>query len=585
MANLVSAGYSNQSLGNALYKTEDRIIEFKGISRRSMKDDGEMVDALNVTADAYPSLRPRRPRGEYPIDADIFRPIRIIAKFERLAMIAVDDDNHVNFYYDHQKIVAVNDLTPDSFMVAIHTKICFFPQKTYLEIFPEGQGGYRIGNYLSMEASAENLSDLTVTISNEDARVTLASNPGFKYDDAVNLIGTLSYRPSGSSTAQTMDCNASCMVKEIVNNNTLVLPRETFIEMTGQGATEIKFSGDITRTIPANLDYVIEWNNRLWGASNDDNTVYACKLGDPTNWMYYQSTGLDSYAATQGTDGVWTGAAVYSSHIIFFKEFSMCRVYGTAPSNYQVTNTNVYGVEKGSALSVVTVNDTVFYKSTIGIMAYSGGTPVCISDALGVSFANVVAGTENTKYYASCQMADGGYELYVYDIGKSLWYREDPTKFRACANVGDRMYYITSEGSQLMCGDDVFCDPLLMCSASDTSARICVINPQNRAESMEEIEWMAEFGPFHEFIESKKIYSRILLRAKAWGESSMKVYIALDEGDWMLVRSYEHVRTKGEMIPILPRRCDRYSIKLEGKGDCEILSLTRKVRQGTTGDL
>lgn len=57
----------------------------------------------------------------------------------------------------------------------------------------------------------------------------------------------------------------------------------------------------VERVVPE-LDFFMEWNNRLWGVSNKDNTIYASKLGDPMSWDYYQNTSMDSYYAQQGTN-------------------------------------------------------------------------------------------------------------------------------------------------------------------------------------------------------------------------------------------------------------------------------------------
>lgn len=583
MANLVSPGYKENKLINSiLVPYEEKIVEFKGMNRRNQKDEGEMYDMLNLTLDDYPLLSPRKLRGEYVLPEGVVKPLQVISRRDRIAMLATDENEDVYFYYDGNKINTVTGLTTSSRMVAINTKICFFPDKTYIEIFPSG-ASYTIGDFGSLEATST-VSALAVTISNEDARITLPADHGYKYDDALNINGTLSYTSGG--IASTKDCVVSCVIEDVVNDNTLVLPRETFIELTGEGASSITLTGTISRTMP-DLDHIIEWNNRLWGASNEDNTIYACKLGDPTNWQYFQGTSLDSYYAQQGTDGQWSGVAAYSGHIIFFKPDGMCRIYGTAPSNYQVTNAKCYGVEDGSRLSVVTINDVVYYKSMVGIMAYSGGTPVCISEKLGDNFANVVAGSEGQKYYASIQRTgqDGGFSLIVFDINKGMWVKEDSLRMRGCCVLDNRLHAIVHDTSELLCGDDIYVDPYLVGTDSNTEGSVVIVNPVDPEEKYEELSWMAQFGPFHEYAENKKIYSKLSLRLKANGKSNVKVYIALDEGAWELIKEYRLAETGGAVIPIIPRRCDRYSIKVEGKGNCEIISLTRRARAGTFGRL
>lgn len=567
---------------NRLQPTEERILEFKGINKRSYVEEGEMSDMLNLSLDDYPLLSVRKPRGEYYMNPEIVKPLHIVSRHNRLAILATDSEGDVHFYYDNQRIDALTGLSTSTWMVAINTKMCFFPEKKYIEIIPTG-ANYRIGEVGDLEAETQ-ISNGTITISNEDARITLPDGHGLKYDDAIDIRGTLTY--TSGSTSKTAEARASCIVEQIVDNNTIVMPRETFIELTGEGATGIHFTGTISRTMP-DLDFITEWNNRLWGASNEDNTVYACKLGDPTNWHYFQGTGLDSYYAQQGTDGLWSGVGVYSGHIIFFKPNGMCRIYGTAPSNFQVTSTKCYGVEDGSRLSIVTINDVVYYKSLIGIMAYSGGTPVCISEKLGGEFANVVAGSEGQKYYASVQRTgqEGGFSLVVYDIEKGIWMKEDNLRIRGTCDLDNRLHAISYDDDELTCGNDIYASPYLVCGEGNTAGKIYIMNPIDATEKSEDIEWSGTFGPFHEYIENKKIYSKLSLRLKAKEKASAQVYISLDEGAWELVKSYDLTETGGAVIPIVPRRCDRYSIKVEGKGNCEIVSLTRRVRAGSFGRL
>ena len=42
----------------------------------------------------------------------------------------------------------------------------------------------------------------------------------------------------------------------------------------------------LERRVP-DLDFVTECDNRVWGCSSRENVIYACKLGDPTNWFSY----------------------------------------------------------------------------------------------------------------------------------------------------------------------------------------------------------------------------------------------------------------------------------------------------------
>lgn len=550
---------------NKLEPEVERTIEFRGLNRKDYVEDGEMSAMINLTSDRYPVLTPRKPRGTMSVPSGV-TPVHIISRYERIAMIGRDGSGNYNLYYtiggtsftkisediNHNEVGPFSDKTR---MVAINTKICFFPQKTYLEIVRNGSV-VTIGTYGSLEETKA-LQGTTVTLSNEDARINVGSHR-FAYDDALSLVGTLTY--TANNEQKTVEVNASCLV-ESIDGNTLILPRETFIELTGDGVTSATYTGTIDRTMP-DIEHVIEWNNRLWGCNSIDNVIYACKLGDPKNWQYYQGTAMDSYYAQQGTDEDFTGSAVYSQHIIFFKQNSLVRVYGTAPSNFQIQNMECFGLEKGSDKSSVTINDMVFYKSKIGLMAYEGNEPYLISEKLNTKYRNVVAGTDGRKYIASCEIVDSNpteYEVVVLDIDNAFWHREDSTRFKDTCYYDGSMYFI------------------------DGTDKIQVINPDTPTETG--MEWSATFGPFTEYIENRKIYSKLAIRLNAKSDSSVVIKIKVDDGAWETVERYATVVNEGNFIPIVPRRCDHYSVQLSGTGDVAIESLTRRYRVGTGGKL
>ena len=552
MANLVAPVTPLQPM-------EERIIEFKGLNRKSFVEDGEMSDMKNLTSDNYPLLCPRKLRGQLTLPEGVSKPLKIMTKYERIAMIAKKTDDSIAFFYDGDEVTSVTGLSEDTEMVAINTKICFFPQKTYLSLV-RGSSSVAIGAFGHLDTS-QDLTSATVTLSTENVKLTVTSGSDYAYDDAIDISGTLYYTPSGGS-ATSKAANISCII-ESVSGNVLTLPRESFIELTGEGATAITFTGTVKRNMP-DLKHVIEWNNRLWGVSDADNTIYACKLGDPKNWKYFQGTSLDSYYAQQGTDENWTGSAAYSGHLIFFKPNSMTKIYGTAPSSFQVTNTICYGVEPGSNKSVAIVNDTVFYKSSIGIMAYDGGTPYRISDRFNIEFSDVVGGTEGRKYYASIKTVNDEYELMVLDVDKGLWHKEDDVRFRSCCALNGMLYFIEDAGT-----DDFEAD------------KIYIINPEAPTEKKLQRDWMAVFGAFDELVEDTKVYSRMSLRFIAKTNTIVKIFIKMDDGGWEIVKKFEFAETGGETVPIVPRRCDRFSIKIVGTGECEIKSLTRRFRRGS----
>ena len=116
-------------------------------------------------------------------------------------------------------------------------------------------------------------------------------------------------------------------------------------------------SGTFTmkREIPQ-MDFVVQAQNRLWGCRYHDaesyqdksiNEIYACKLGDARNWNVFQGLSTDSYTASCGTMGKFTGAANVNGYPVFFKENCYHKVHISSSGAHQITDKAVQGVQDG----------------------------------------------------------------------------------------------------------------------------------------------------------------------------------------------------------------------------------------------
>lgn len=54
-----------------------------------------------------------------------------------------------------------------------------------------------------------------------------------------------------------------------------------------------------------------------------------------------------------------------------------------------------------------------------------------------------MAGAIRDRYYISMKDSEGKYQLFVYDMGKRLWMREDSLEVDSFARVGDELYAIS----------------------------------------------------------------------------------------------------------------------------------------------
>jgi hypothetical protein len=99
------------------------------------------------------------------------------------------------------------------------------------------------------------------------------------------------------------------------STNTYIIDR-TDNSITIPGIISEKFASfydmviTVERKVP-DMAFITECNNRLWGCSTDGHEIYCCKLGDVKNWNCFRGIATDSWAATIGSDGQFTGAITY----------------------------------------------------------------------------------------------------------------------------------------------------------------------------------------------------------------------------------------------------------------------------------
>ena len=349
--------------------------------------------------------------------------------------------------------------------------------------------------------------------------------------------------------------------------NVIEAKGDDFIVVTGLVDTVHTQDGGLVveRSCP-DMDYVCESNNRIWGCKygfvngQTVNEIYACKLGDPKNWRCYAGLSTDSYAVSVGTDGKFTGAAVLSGYPLFFKENCIHKVYGSMPSNYQMTTTMCRGVQDGAWRSLNVVNEVLYYQSRTDIVRYDGSLPEGVSDEMGgVKYHDGVAGSDGAVYYISMCDDDDMWSLFTYDTEKQLWHREDMTRALCFANLRGDLVYIDAETGALT-------------SASGRSGE---------REGM--VEWSAESGIIGYEYPYSQYLSRFTIRAKLEVGATMTVCIEYDsEGGWIEMGTYtgtEAVRSYN--IPVIPRRCDHMRLKISGYGDVKIYQISRFLEGGS----
>lgn len=318
--------------------------------------------------------------------------------------------------------------------------------------------------------------------------------------------------------------------------------------------TEAVEEGEVTiqRTVP-DLDFICESNYRLWGTHG--NTIYSSKFSDPLNFKVFDGLANDSYAIEVGSEGDFTGCIPYSSHICFFKENTLHKLYGTKPSNFQITTVNVYGVQAGSERSMQIVNEQLLYKGVGGVYAYTGGVPELISEKFGNKrYSDAVACCDGEKYYISMRQGDT-WNMFTYDVMKNIWLREDDTHAVDMTFYNGKVYYLDARGGLYYI---------------------------DKTADRSNIEWGATFCTMHETMNERKGYSKFHLRMDLSAGAWLAVDIKTDNDlQWKQVYTTHNEKAKTVSIPILPTRCDSIDIRLRGKGKCTIKAFIREFTVGS----
>ncbi len=359
---------------------------------------------------------------------------------------------------------------------------------------------------------------------------------------------------------------------DVLNGNTFKVyyADENCIVIKANIDRSVPYTGAMTieRVMPEiDSGMMLEVSNRLWACSSANNEIYSCKQGDPTNWQAYgDGISTDSYAATVGCEGDFTGIARQNDSVIFFKENWIIKLFGTKPSNYTLTAYNVPGVERGSEKSVVWINGVLFYLSHMGVCQYSPGSqPVVISKTVfgDRKYKNGVAGRHRNKYFLSAENELGEWELFVLDTDTGLWHKEDDTKMTRCVTYNNALYWF---------------DKNLVFTCADAQNNLM----PDSAQAESSFEWAMETPNLYDNDFGAKFISKIQLAIRAGEDTEATVYAQFRyEGAWHELKKLYFTEQRRSMTGIPVRRAAFLRLRIEGEGEMEISGIQIDFARGS----
>lgn len=587
---------------------------FGGYDHQLKIPDGEWYDTWNLTTDFSPMLANRKLRGDTGKSA--------CAVIEKKALAYVGSDG--TLYFDFVATGLTGLTVGEKQMVSMGAYICIFPDKKYINTenltdygdmeahFAPASASYEMVRFDGSAVSADYIQPLPPAEPangeywiDTSGDVHILKQWSAAQDDWVSVETVyikITFNTTGSVPALFKEFDGVSISGSSVGdvNGEKVIyalggaaasgddPAEAdWIMVTGLLDTlpDPDTALKVDRNIP-DLDYVCESQNRLWGCyyghknGQTLNEIYCCALGDFKNWRQYQGLSTDSWTGSVGSDGQWTGAVNYLGYPTFFKENRIHRVTISTEGAHRIDETVCRGVQKGSSKSLVVVNETLYYKSRSDVCAYQGGFPSGVSRELGnVEYHGATAGAVNGKYYISMLDDNNDPHLFVYDINKGIWMREDTVRVNGFARVDNELY--------AHCPGD---------NNAAAGALITMLGSYpNIAGASQEIDpgWGAISGiQYYEYPENKRV-SRYNIRMKMAEGSSVRVFLRYDgdvvgferdpSTDWILSGQV----TAGEggighyVLPVRPRRCDHLQIAIAGTGDVRIYSIAKILEVGS----
>ena len=286
------------------------------------------------------------------------------------------------------------------------------------------------------------------------------------------------------------------------------------------------------------------------------------------NWNVFDGLTSDSWAVECPGGGKLSAGCAYLGYPTFFKEDGIYRVYGSDASEFRVVSTQCPGVREGGELSLAQAGGYLFYHSKNGIMRYSGGMPSPVYRDFGeLRFLHSWGGSDGMRYYVRLSNSSGASSsvTYMYDTELGQWYCYDTLAYQRFSWDGN-LWGMSNYG-------DIY---LMGALVGDTLG----VLEADEAPQVSEI----VFTDFTSGSVSRKGISKLLFRVVLEAGSSVTAYLRLNgTGEWMKAgeASASSAAKRTVSLPVIPRRCDSFSVKLTAAGSWKLLALSYEAYEGS----
>lgn len=563
-------------------KRARQALRIAGINYTDNYKDGELESCTGISTRRYPYITTTGKIEE--ITSSYFTDLPDVwTGLEIKDMYAMDDQPLVlthspytdkvqawllvdNGWYDITEGAGVllTNVFPKQYAV-INTKLCIFPDGVYIDLESTTTVIRAMGKELYWsEANG------AVVFENKTASTCRVTFPGSQ---------TIDFRSIPELAIGSTVNMQGCLSKADDNITLTITNRwKTWLEFsyqwTVEGTTSPLASEDnyrrviiceddplTTNVLPA-LDFIASQNNRLYGCSNLDKTIYVSALGDPCDFGTYEGVSTDAYAVVVGSMGDFTGCIATGNAVLFLKQHCIHKLLGSMPSDFYLKEYALEGVKEGCSGSLVNCEGIAVYISEHGIAMYNGSSVNVLNYGVDPSKVSGLTAAlfDGREYWLSC-IYDGDEALFEFDLDKSILVQAGSVQTDALVHAGSDNYYVADNKLYHMTSE---------------------ANPYSV--------WKMIFKPFIESVSGsknssseifeKKRYTRLFLRTELpEGSTIIASWKKPEDETWTTIGAITGKKNEVNTLIYQTPRVDGYQLKLSGIGPMTILSMQREFQQ------
>ena len=153
---------------------------------------------------------------------------------------------------------------------------------------------------------------------------------------------------------------------------------------------------------------------------------------------------------------------------------------------------------------------------------------------------------------------DDTYHLFVYDMGKGMWHKEDNLHADCFCSCRGELYAIDHDSRDI----------------------ITMLGSGTPVEG--DVEWMVQTGEIGISSPDMKYISRLTVRLMLDVAAEVAFFVQYDwSEEWEHLFTLTGTSLRSFSIPIRPKRCDHMKLRIEGMGMAKIYSFTKTIEQGS----